>query len=893
MSDGKPGKGMAVPAPPSRHIRQHGLVGYRDRAQRTHFGLSPRFGVAHLTADALLDSLLGQRFLALHEPGSLLLSLVLEGIADPDCLERAWHALPNVYRCAHGACLEWLDRDGRLQRRLLGPVSVLALGACRHRGAFEAASIQLVTSLHARGSFGPDLNALLSIVRVRLATALPGDLLAHVIGDHPLNAVPRTCLARLDTKLALIGRSSESPTDVGFDNNVRWRVADAAFSASQAGDLGDASTLLRAMIDACRADSIEPNPAVDRRRMVQRLEALAPACMGVGGWVCVLWSWTVDLVGRGTNRTQPLSPHSIDPYVGLTLGELHRRVRDLPLDDAMDIDWTGLYDAVAQAPTILPTQRGKAAAALTAWHEFLVEHLGVPPLDRPLDADGAVPLPRANVVWPHEQAWVQQHLAARVGQSRFDAQLATVAAIACAAALRSQDLWHVHMFGVHVGLEVVALKVDPLPSAGQGKSRHARRVVEIRSGPACTLLRAWVERRWAEGALDSDLLFGDPVDPGGPYRRGSTEASLNAWLKAATGDSSVSIHTLRHSFVSLARAGNRGRDPYSLDESSAQAGHGSTQMSIDHYSHLYEPALRRMLDSWQRTHALTEAQVCGLTGLRPGCLRQRWHRHVEADRRDVAWDAVEEGAASLQLPSVADGFAVTEAQPIPQQAATPGSAGRVLAWLQDLSSGIPIEVVRLRHEIHMAEWQTCEAVIRAWCVRSGRKADRRSPSSPSRLDVPFAAGFRHLAQPKLHRLTIELRNTADPPALAPVVQSWRDSLCGHYLTLEQPNLVLAVLEWMSAGGVRGSQVVVCHARHCEETAADAADLVELVFGAAPMIRPVGHRAGRPTAYLMLRSLDEPSKATANAATSVQGLHALMFSACIWLEMRARGHGDGC
>ena len=55
MSGGQPGNG--VPVPPSRHARQRGLVGYRDRAQRTHFGLSPRFGVAHLTALSQLEQL--------------------------------------------------------------------------------------------------------------------------------------------------------------------------------------------------------------------------------------------------------------------------------------------------------------------------------------------------------------------------------------------------------------------------------------------------------------------------------------------------------------------------------------------------------------------------------------------------------------------------------------------------------------------------------------------------------------------------------------------------------------------------------------------------------------------------------------------------------------------
>jgi len=889
---GGPRENGAMPVPPSRRARQRGLVGYRDRAQRTHFGLSPRFGVVHLTADALFDCVLHQRLLSLGEPGFLLLSLVFDGVVGPECMEPAWHALPTAYRCADSVCLDWLDRDGRLQRRLLGPLSVLALGACKHRGSFDAASSQLVAALSAQDAFGPDLNAVLSIVRARMATALAGDLLAHVIGDHPLSAVPRSSLARLHTKLALVSRSRQVTEDAGLDNGVRWRVADAAFSVAHAEDPEEASSLLRAIGNACRADSTEPNPAADRRRMSRQLEALAPACIAVGGWVCVLWSWTVDLVGRGTHRTQPLSPHSIDPYVALTLRELYRRVRDLPLDDASDIDWMGLYAEIEKTPSILPTQRGKAAAALTAWHEFLVEHLGVSPVDRPLDAEGDAPLPKANIVWPHEQAWMQRHLEARAGYGRFDAQLATVAAVICAAAMRSQDIWHIHMFGVHVGVGVVALNVDPLPSAGQGKSRNARRVVEIASGPVCTVLGAWVERRLAEGALDSDLLFGDPVDPGVPYRRGSTEASLNAWLKAATGDSSVSIHTLRHSFVSLARAGDRGNDQRSLDESSAQAGHGSTQMSMDHYCHRYEPVLRRSLDYWQRTHLLTEAQVCALTGLRPGCLRQRWHRHGDSCRLALAWDALAQGAAAVRLPCVTDGIAVDEPQPIALQAKAARTAGSVLAWLHELSADVPDGVVKLRHEISSDGWRAFEATIRTWCLRNRRRSIPGATRTSSRSGIPFASGFSRLAQPKLRGLTAHLRDTTNSAALAPVVQSWLDNLRGACLTLEEPNPMLPLLRWMFSGGIKGTQIVVCHDGRSPEAATDAADMAELVFGAAPTMRREGIRAGRPSVYLMLRAFDEPSNARANAATSVLGLHALLFSAWVWLQMQARGQGHG-
>jgi hypothetical protein len=364
------------------------------------------------------------------------------------------------------------------------------------------------------------------------------------------------------------------------------------------------------------------------------------------------------------------------------------------------------------------------------------------------------------------------------------------------------------------------------------------------------------------------LLFGDPVDPAVPCRRGSTEASLNAWLKAATGDSSVSIHTLRHSFVSLARAGDHGSDQRSLDESSAQAGHGSTQMSIDHYCHRYEPILRRSLDDWQRTHVLTEVQVCALAGLRQGCLRQRWHRHGDAGRVALVWDALGQGAAAVRLPCVTDGIAVDEPQPIALQAKAARTAGSVLAWLQVLHAGVPGGVVRLRHEISSDDWGAFEATIRTWHMRNRRRSLPGATRTSSRSGIPFAAGFSRPAQPKLRGLTRHLRNTTDSAALAPVVQSWLDNLRGVHLTLEEQDLMLPLLRWMFCGGIKGTQIVVCHGGRSAEADTDAADMAELVFGAAPTIRQQGSRAGCPSVYLMLRACDEPSNACANAATSV-------------------------
>ena len=312
----------------------------------------------------------------------------------------------------------------------------------------------------------------------------------------------------------------------------------------------------------------------------------------------------------------------------------------------------------------------------------------------------------------------------------------------------------------------------------------------------------------------------------------------------------------------------------------------------DHYCHRYEPVLRRSLDDWQRTHLLTEAQVCALTGLRPGCLRQRWHRHDDSSRLALAWDALGQGAAAVRLPSVADGIAVDEPQPIALQAKVALTAGSVLSWLHDLSTDVPDGVVRLRHEISSDDWRALEETIRTWYVRTRRRSVPGATRTSSRSGIPFASGFSRLAQPKLRGVTSHLRNTTDSAALAQVVQSWLDNLRGIYLTLEEPNLMLPLLRWMFSGGVGGARVVVCHDGRRPEAATDAADMVELVLGGPPTVRREGTRAGRPSVYMMLRAVEERSSACANAATSVLGLHALLFSAWVWLQMQARGHGDG-
>src|SRR5438045_8939701 len=102
------------------------------------------------------------------------------------------------------------------------------------------------------------------------------------------------------------------------------------------------------------------------------------------------------------------------------------------------------------------------------------------------------------------------------------------------------------MFGVEIFDGVLIVSIDPLPSAGTGKSASARRQVEIRDDRCRGLLSAWHERRLAEGALSRDLLFGDPENPRMTWRAGTMAFLLNRLLKFVTGGPDVGTHSFRH-----------------------------------------------------------------------------------------------------------------------------------------------------------------------------------------------------------------------------------------------------------------------------------------------------------------------------------------------------------
>ncbi|GAB4566584.1 MAG: hypothetical protein Tsb007_39640 [Rhizobacter sp.] len=862
---------------------------YRDRTARQHFGLGRDAEDRCAWLQQCRQWLLGANVLHPSEPAFLLGSLiVLDAIPKSPHIEAAWDALPDAYRHANEICLDWQSPGGGQNRRILSATTGLSWSAQLRRSSPLSAAIEVLVERLQQGPhpllrYAPSatitslFEEFLDSVRHALLTTLSGDLFAHVTGTELLTALPRSALARRRRQLAL--RREESGDTLADDADSTMQLMDVLRQPVRAGN----AQFIERISATCRPDSGEPNPTAQRRRMLADLQALAASSSEAGYWGSLLLLWAVDLVRLGTRRTRPLSPHTISPYIQLTIVRLWRELRSRSPEELGPDDWQRMYEAILQDPEIEASQRGKAAAALTSFHEYAETLLDIPRLSRALDADVPVLAPRANIVWPHEASWILDRLEEAPQHDRLARQVEGALALLAGACLRVQDIWHIHMFGTQPCEDLVVVSIDPLPSAGTGKTLAARRQIEIREPRLCRLLRRWHERRMLEGALPRDLLFADPAEPRLPWRAGATEYLLNSWLKATTGDASIGTHALRHSHASLARAAMSDTDQRQWDQISASAGHEATRTTSVHYTHLFEAELRRQLDLSIHEIALTEDQLCRLSATRPGWIRKRWQRSG-GDHVAIAWSALTEVSARVDVPDVATGYEFGPPSTPGLEVAASWTYSMVLACLCDWAEGRTPTQARLRQGVSAEQWRALETTAPSWSSGHARwPRDLASDEGKDEL-LPWRDSFARVRQPKWQSL-LEALHTMKRAELQMVCAAWCSMLQGDYLSLAHTANAIPLLRWISTLGVLPSQLVVAHQTALsDEVLGGALDAIEVLFGAMPCVRAERPRRGRPHVYLMLRSAGDTQAAPSNAGLSIAGLHALMFAGWVWLEL---------
>jgi hypothetical protein len=496
-----------------------------------------------------------------------------------------------------------------------------------------------------------------------------------------------------------------------------------------------------------------------------------------------------------------------------------------------------------------------------------------------LSADTGGPVKCAELVWPHEVQRALAWLAAAPAEDRLLAQCHAVLAMLAAGAFRFEDPFHLHLAGVRQDGAALQLAIDPLPTAGGGKSPAARRTVCVTDLAAVGLLQGWLQRRQDEGAMPRDLLFGDPSDGRRAYRRGATMFVLNAVLKAATGELTVGTHELRHAFLSLARLTMGEHDQRALDSASAAAGHEWTSTTLQRYCNLYEQPLRTQLDARLRELIITERAACQLASLKSGILRQRWKRgRLAAD--ECIWAALTAAARAVSFRRVGDEHPTgMPSNPLAPSAA-PLRFGQVHAVLTDLVAGHPTNVVALRQGVASDLVATALQHVNAWHRMRG---DRHEPgANAATSQVPWADSWARALRPKWEVVRRALEKST-PGDLAPAVASWAATASDQCIDFARVEAGFDLLKWLAGTGLLADQLVLCHARDGDPE--PTASLLRGLFGGEPVLRCLAPRRGRPKAYLLIcsRVTDKPGD-LANAALSVAGLHVLMFSAWVWTRM---------
>jgi integrase len=150
--------------------------------------------------------------------------------------------------------------------------------------------------------------------------------------------------------------------------------------------------------------------------------------------------------------------------------------------------------------------------------------------------------------------------------------------------------------GKQVEVEIVAL-----PGTDGLKTEAGTRRVMINDTKVAMRLLRWCEARRNQGAPESGFVFADANDDSKLYRPYAVRAAILRVLKAATGDPSMTVYALRHSWISREMEHLLMTDSIvdfnRLMHLADAAGHVSPATSIYFYSHQYEIALRSFMTS--------------------------------------------------------------------------------------------------------------------------------------------------------------------------------------------------------------------------------------------------------------------------------------------------------
>lgn len=839
-----------------------------------------------------------------------------EGVITSQDLELAYKALSAAFEFQGSARIEW-QADGNLDRRELSDFSRLNLPNIRFFPKYEFAIVQFLNATE-RAVFCPRglrdyrFDSLLSDARANACLTLPVALSAHVMGTSKFTPLPRTCLARCESGMAL-KMSTREKTQTHKSDRAFERSLEAAYLGKKCDEIGDYSfcMAIRQALTSPQRGTIAARRAVISAQLLD----LESKCEQVSVAANLLLAFCIDLHEEGTKGHGRLDVDSPRAYFNSIFSAFLEKFAGVDLMSLNSEKYTELIRAVALA---CPDSKGRAA--LVALHLFMHSWDFVPNIPNRVFGEANEARVKANRLWPLEIQCIRTWLEDAESTSLIES-VRCAFAIGCSVPVRIGEILWQRLEGIRIEENSVELDISHLRSDPSLKSPESLRTLNIITDPrSVKTITRWVHRRRAEanaapklpgeptGDLVRGYLFGDPNNPDKLYKLGATSLLLNRLLKAVTGDPSVGFHILRHTLASafikstlcqtITIAESSDRNP--IDAWGAIMGHASGQTGLVHYSHEYESALRMHLDADFSFHYLPNSKFVEFwTQITGSTYRKRLQRSAPEDRK-LVWNRIFRSKALEQrFPKVHTGIELSlSCIPIIPPNSMPLPIRTVSNVLIDLSRGISRSSTQIRQDLSVSD-------VDKICIAVGCLSDRltgRRTRQQSDLTMGIEAllesggvklGFkfksRQLHQPRWSNLLDSMSLATDKTLLDEGVDYWLENVHGQYLALV-PCVRLVSLLRILCNSQLNLQLMQIHVNnlHSNLSKEKRNELVriETIFEGC-LGQPVvcvyrkNHR-GRPKFYLVITSKVQKKMDTAKqgAGQSISGLNCAFLAAYI-------------
>ncbi|MBH1979078.1 MAG: tyrosine-type recombinase/integrase, partial [Comamonadaceae bacterium] len=889
----------------SRSSLKHSLF-IPDPSRRRHFLHPQNLGSSTQNFEAFQTWLTFSGMRELN-PASLTLACLVafDGIASDTELQAAYAACPQASRFETAVRLDW-KVGSRVEARHLSAWTTLALVRLMQWEPYDVARKQLVDALNAcafTSSFASPAETiwehLLTTAMGWLQIHLPPVLYGHVSGAAPLSALPRSALARAQTRQAMLSEALDPAAQDTLSHPAYERAFETALLGRPASIRGGAA-FIRQLLAALRPPTKGSN-ASKREEILRRLRSLAASLDASDEACAVLYAFALDLVEYGTKRKKNLAPTTPSDYLNALADDFHVAFDGVRLHGIDQTTYAGIFHKLVNNGATMGSAR---IAALKGVHQFLRAWWQVPPLPTnllQLEVESNV---RANVVWPHEKERLREWLAGGSQASRFVAQLGAALEIAGDAPLRIGELLVLRIGNVldegnHLVVEIARELRD-----GREKSREGRRRVMICDITSIAIVRTWLARRAAELATHDDYIFGEPNRPTELAHSGRMYFWLNRLLKTVSGDESISLHALRHSYASHRLATmllqDNDDEVNPLDQLANEVGHIGGHVTAVNYCHIYEQGLRHAIDVALKRLRLDYAGTAAWTGAAPDTLRQRASRASKRGgaSEDVLRSSLTNAALGVFLPPISKSIAMAmPANPLPSPQQHALTYTQVVGVLREAAAGLSTQQVALRQGVPEPQVIRIVEAVGTFAERHGRTStsmlDAHSHGvqalreSSGRL-LGMRADFGRLSQRRWRQLTDAIEKI-DVLRLQRATSYWERAVDGQQLAV-RPGSEWDSFIWLLADSGINRSLIAMHWSSNDQRLNEVLDTLALAqatvryrLGTSLAQVRHTHRHGRPSIWLVISS-DAALHNTNGSAHSITGLNCAFLAAWVWLHV---------